>query len=75
MLVSNRRAWGVVLPDTCGFGIGPLDCPHWGIKGRGENLFFMAKNSNGEFYLCFWIIYRNVIYQVGFLPIVHNSSN
>ena len=75
MLGSNWRAWSVVLPDTCGFGNGPLNCPHRAIEGRGENLSLMAKNSNGEFYLCFWTIYRNFISQVGFFPIVHNSSN
>ena len=53
MLRSKGRAWSVVLPDTCGFGIGPPDCPHRAIEGRGENLSFMAKNPNGEFYLCF----------------------
>ena len=66
MLGSNWRAWGVVLPDTCGIGFGPPDCPHQSTEGRGENLSFMAKIQNGEFYLCFWTIYRNKISQVGF---------
>ena len=44
---------GCSLPDTCGFGIGPPDCPHRATEGRGENLSFMAKIPNGEFYLCF----------------------
>ena len=54
MLGSNWRAWSVVLPDACGFGIGPLDCPHRAVKGTSENLSFMAKNPNGEF--LFWVL-------------------
>ena len=75
MLGSNWRAWGVVLPDTCGIGFGPLDLPHRSNEGRGENLSFMAKIQNGEFYLSFWTIYRNYISYVGFFPIVHILSN
>ena len=60
-LGSNWRAWGVVLPDTCGIGFCPLDCPHRSNEGRGKNLLLMAKIQNGEFYLVFWTIYRNYI--------------
>ena len=68
MLGSKERARSVVLPDTCGFGNGP----HWAIEGRGINLSFMVKNSNGEFLFMFWTIYRKFIFQVGFFPIVHS---
>ena len=61
MLGSKERAWSIVLPDTFGFGNGPLDCPHWAIEGRGEKLSFMAKNQNGEFLFEFWTIYRKCI--------------
>ena len=72
MLGSKERAWSVVLPDTCGFRNGPLDCPHWAIEGRGINLSSMVKNPNGEFLFMFWTIYIKFIFQVGFFPIVHN---
>ena len=53
MLGSKERAWSVVLPDTCGFGNGPPDCPHRAIEGRGINLSSMVKNPNGEFLFMF----------------------
>ena len=68
MLGSNWIAWSVVLHGSCGFGIGPRDCPHRAIEGRGEKLSFMAKNTNGEFLFLFWTIYRKFIFQVVFFP-------
>ena len=62
MLGSKERAWSVVLPDTCGFGNGPPDCPHWAIEGRGIKLSSMVKNPNGEFLFMFWTIYRKFIF-------------
>ena len=49
----KERAWSVVLPNTCIFGNGPLDCPHRAIEGRGINLSSMVKNPNGAFLFMF----------------------
>ena len=68
MFGSNERAWSAVLPDTCSFENGPLNRPHRAIEGRGINLSFMVKNTNGEFLFMFRTIYRKIIFQVGFFP-------
>ena len=60
MLGSNKRAWSVVLPDTCGFWNGPPNRPHQAIEGRGINLSFMVKNQNGEFYSYFELFIENL---------------
>ena len=50
--------------------IRPVDCPQRSNEGRGKNLFFMAKNSNGEFCFDFELFIEILFIKVGFFPIV-----
>ena len=70
LLGSNWRAWGVVLPDTCGIGFGPPDCPHRSTEGRGENLSFMAKIQNVGFIYVF-----ELFIEIKFLKWVFSYSS
>ena len=59
----KERAWSVVLPDTCGFGNGPLNRPHRAIEGRGIKLSSMIKNPIVSFYLCFELFIENLFFK------------